>query len=76
MLEQIESKLKEIADQIEKSAANHNFLLGAKAALETVYNTMKSSAPVAEQVVAAVDPAAAPIVDATVSAVEDVVAAS
>ena len=76
MLEQIEAKLKEVAAQLEKSAANHNFLLGCKTALESIYGTLSANAPAAEALVAIVDPAAAPAVDAAVSTVEAVVNAA
>jgi hypothetical protein len=73
MLEQIETQLKELATKLERSAANHNFLLGCKTALENLYSNLTAAAPAAEAVVAVVDPAAAPAVDAAVSTVEAVV---
>lgn len=73
MFEQIESQMKELASRIEQSLANHNFLLGAKAALEGLYASMKADAPAVEAVIAAVAPEVAPEVDAGVAAVESVV---
>lgn len=73
MIEKIEQKLKDCADRLEQSAANHNFLLGCKTALEALANDLKSAAPVAESVVAAVAPADAPAVDAAIATTEAVV---
>jgi hypothetical protein len=70
MLQALEAKLKELGAKIEHSLANHNFLLGAKAALEQVHAEAKAVAPVAEAVLAVVDPAAVPIVEAAEQIIE------
>ena len=75
MLEKIEEQISQFAKRLEQSAANHNYLLGAKSALESLYATMKADAPAAEAVVAVVDPALAPAVDSAVNTVESVAAA-
>jgi len=75
MLQSIEAKMKQLDSELERSAANHNYLIGAKAALVSLYNDLVAAAPTAEAIVATVDPAAAPEVDAAVSTVEAVAAA-
>ena len=69
MLETLEAKLKEIALKVEQSAAQHNYLLGMKNALESLASDLKLVAPVVE----ATDPALTPAIDtveAVVSAAE------
>jgi hypothetical protein len=73
MLEIIEAKLKEVSKQIEQVLANHNFLMGAKASLEQIYKDLQAAAPVAEAIVGAVDPAAAPAIDAAINTTESVI---
>ena len=75
MLEQIKKRIGELAEMLEKSAANHNALVGAKTELESVYNVMISAAPEVEAVAAIVDPTQAPAIDAAISAVETVASA-
>ena len=65
MLEQIEAKIKDLAQKLEQSAANHNAMLGGMQALREIYNDAVQVANVAE----VLDPALAP----AITAVEDVV---
>jgi len=60
-IEQLEAKVKEMAGQIEQSAAQHHILVGSKLAFES----MLSEAKKIGDVVAIVDPALAPDVVAT-----------
>lgn len=73
MLEKIEAQIKELAQKLESSAANHNYMIGAKAALEGLYATMKADAPAVEAVVSAINPAAGVSLDAAVNTTEAVV---
>lgn len=59
MLDKIESQIKELAQKLESSAAQHNYLLGMKNALETLANDLKLAAPIVE----ALDPALTPAID-------------
>jgi hypothetical protein len=55
-IEQLEAKAKELAGQVEQSAANHHILLGSKMTIDGLLLEAKKVA----EVVAAVDPAVAP----------------
>lgn len=70
MLEKIEEQISQFEKRLEQSAANHNYLLGAKSALESLYAAMKTDAPAVEAVVSAIDPAAGAALDTAVNAVE------
>ncbi len=50
MLQQLEAKLSQIIQDLEKSIANHNFLLGAKVAIDNIIAESKAAAPVVEAV--------------------------
>lgn len=54
-IEQLETRIKELAAQIEQSAANHHILLGSKMTYESLLGELKKGA----EVVAAIDPALA-----------------
>lgn len=73
MLQQLEAKIEALAKQLEQSAANHNYLLGCKAALESMAADFKAGIPVIEEVAAVVAPTEAPVIDAAVSTIEGVV---
>lgn len=67
MLEQLEAKIKDLAQKIEQSAAQHNAMIGGMAMLKDLYQEALSAAPLVE----AVDPSITPVVNA----VEEVVTA-
>lgn len=73
MLQQLEAKIEAIMKQLEQSAANHNYLLGCKAALESVVADFKIAAPIAEEVISIVAPEEAPVINAVISEVDNVV---
>ena len=72
MLEILEERLKDIAQKIEASFANHNALLGAKMTLENLYKDFKAAEPVVEGIAAVVAPAEAPVIDAAITEVNTV----
>lgn len=74
MLQQLEAKLESIVKQLEQSAANHNYLLGCKAALESAVADFKAEVPVVEEVAQVVSPDEEPAIDATLDVIEGVVA--
>lgn len=58
MLEQLEAKMKDLAQKLESSAANHNGLLGAMHALRELYNDavkVESEVEAAEEVVSDIE---------------------
>ena len=75
MLEVIKARIESLGKMLETSAGNHNALLGAKQELEALYKAATEIAPFVEEVVSVVDPMASPAVDATITAIEDVVSA-
>lgn len=68
MLQEIEKKVKDLAEKLEASAANHNALLGAMGILRELYNEAVAVAPIVE----AVDPALKPEIEAAEEVVSEI----
>lgn len=68
MLQTIESRMIETMNELEKSAANHNFLLGVKASLESLAKDLKEAAPVAEAIASVACPSELPVIETVVEA--------
>lgn len=67
MLEQLESKMKDLAQKLEQSAAAHNGMIGAMGVLKELYADAVKAAPVVE----AIDPALTPVIEGVEAVVND-----
>lgn len=79
MFEKIEAQVQDMGVRIQQSLANHNYLLGAKAALEGLLSSLKTEEPEVQAVVAEaapvveeVDPKIAPEAEAVAEVVAEV----
>ena len=55
MLQQLETKIKDLAQKLEQSAANHNGLLGSMQTLRELYQEAMAAAPVIEAAIPVVE---------------------
>ena len=56
MLEKLEVRIKELEVAIEKSAANHNGMVGMLMEAKNIYQLAKDAAPAVEAAVEAIEP--------------------